>query len=241
MTHDRGLRARRAREGRPAPAAHARPLGGRRPRGGLRSFRRRGFPSMAKVDAEYREYLDTDGRRGARPGPRATCRDDVPATFVRAQRPVGAGRAARARRGARRQRDRARARPPHGAFGHVALGSVTDRLVHSSPVTARPGTARLPVPSRARRCARVTAAYGGVGGCRRPRRRRGDASLPGVGASLRIASFAVWARPAYTTTSGHRLRGRRARASGPQPWSVPRARPSQAVEGLERRARRSRR
>ena len=29
------------------------------------------------------------------------------------------------------------------------------------------------------------------------------------GASLRIASFAVWARPAYTTAAGHRLRGRR--------------------------------
>ena len=87
-----------------------------------------------------------------------------------------------------------------GLFGHVALGSVTDRLVHSSPVS-------LALATRGFRCrpaskvARATAAYGGSEGA-------DDLVLAaarvaaGVGAALRIASFAVWSRPAYTTTLG---------------------------------------
>jgi len=88
----------------------------------------------------------------------------------------------------------------HGSYGHVALGSVTDRLVHSSPVTlcfaprgfrSRPGL----------EVTRATAAYGGSAGA-------DDLVIAAAtvaartGASLRIASFAVWARPAYTTRLG---------------------------------------
>ena len=88
----------------------------------------------------------------------------------------------------------------HGPFGHIALGSVTDRLVHSSPVT-------LALAPRGFRCkpdqkvVRATAAYGGSVSA-------DDLVVAAAtvaartSASLRIASFAVWARPAYTTTLG---------------------------------------
>ncbi|MDA0162478.1 universal stress protein [Solirubrobacter ginsenosidimutans] len=75
----------------------------------------------------------------------------------------------------------------HGALGHVSLGSVSDRLVHSSPVP-------LALAPRGFRCRggcpvrRVTAAFGG-----------GDDSLvvaagkvaADVGAALRVTSLAV--------------------------------------------------
>ena len=149
-------------------------------------------PGMAQVDAEYREYLDEIADAGPRPGPgepaRATYRRRSSGT-ARGPRAVGPARAGRA---ARRQRDRARF-VVAGAFGHVALGSVTDRLLHSSPVT-------IALAPRGFRCkpdpkvTRVTAAYGGSasadepGASRRPRvaaqRRRfaADRVVRGVGA-----------------------------------------------------------
>jgi nucleotide-binding universal stress UspA family protein len=77
-----------------------------------------------------------------------------------------------------------------GAFGHVALGSVSDRLLHSSPVP-------LALAPRGFRCRsgcgvrRVTAAYGGsapelIAVAAREAAR--------VGATLRVASFAVHPR-----------------------------------------------
>jgi nucleotide-binding universal stress UspA family protein len=86
-----------------------------------------------------------------------------------------------------------------GALGHVVLGSVTDRLLHSWPVSlalAPRGFRRRPGTD----VDRVTVAYGG-----------GEAESIVVAAaalaarakaSMRIASFAVWSRPAYTTTLG---------------------------------------
>lgn len=76
-----------------------------------------------------------------------------------------------------------------GAFGHIALGSVNDALLHASPVPV----AIAPRGFRAKESARVrriTAAYGGTEAAK-------DLVLgaagvaQSIGASLRIASFAV--------------------------------------------------
>ena len=85
-------------------------------------------------------------------------------------------------------------------FGHVSLGSVSDRLLHSSPVSVAlsPRGHRCKPDSRVER---VTAAFGGaevaddlvVGAA---------AVAAHVGASLRVASFAVRSRPPYTAGVG---------------------------------------
>ena len=88
----------------------------------------------------------------------------------------------------------------HGAFGHIALGSVTQRLVHSSPVS-------LAFAPRGFRCrpdqkvVRATAAYGGSASADKLVVAAGRVAAS-VGATLRVATFAVWARPAYTTRLG---------------------------------------
>ncbi len=156
------------------------------------------IPGMAKVDTEYRRYLDqtaADALERARehlPG-------DASAMFVRRD----------ARSAAVGLLDVAAEHEasvivlgsaPHGAFGHVALGSVTDRLVHSSPVSL----AFAPRGFRCRpelRVTRATAAYGGSPGAAELVLAAANVAA-GAGATLRIASFAVWARPAYTTRLG---------------------------------------
>jgi nucleotide-binding universal stress UspA family protein len=85
-----------------------------------------------------------------------------------------------------------------GLFGHISLGSVTNRLLHSSPVAI----ALAPRGFRSQpgaKVKRVTAAYDGSASGLLLAAARVAAR---VGASLRIASFAVWSRPAYTTRLG---------------------------------------
>jgi len=156
------------------------------------------IPGMAKVDAEYREYLDETAAEALERA-RQFLPGDVPATFVShssRSAPVGLLELAE-EHGANVI---VLGSSSHGPFGHIALGSVTDRLVHSSPVT-------LALAPRGYRCKpdqqviRATAAYGGSVSA-------DDLVVAAAtvaarsGASLRIASFAVWARPAYTTTLG---------------------------------------
>jgi nucleotide-binding universal stress UspA family protein len=155
------------------------------------------IPGMARIDAEYQEQLNTDADRALEHA-RSELPDDVPARFVRHS-------ARSAAVGLLEQAEEHKASliilgsSSAGALGHVVFGSVTDRLLHSSPVAlalaprgyrCRPGTA----------VGRVTVAYGG-----------GDAEsivvaaaaiATRLNASMRIASFAVWSRPAYTTTLG---------------------------------------
>src|SRR5436305_13795796 len=87
-----------------------------------------------------------------------------------------------------------------GVFWHMSLGGVTSRLLHSSQVAialAKRGFRSQP----GAKVKRVTAAYDGSASA-------GSLLLAAarvaarVGASLRIASFAVWSRPAYTTRLG---------------------------------------
>jgi len=87
-----------------------------------------------------------------------------------------------------------------GHHGHVALGSTTDRLLHSAHVPVAVATRGFRCPPDCR-IARVTAAYGGshhaedlvVGAA-------GVAAR--MGASLRIVSFAVRSHPPYTSGVG---------------------------------------
>lgn len=156
------------------------------------------IPGMAKVDAEYREYLD-EAAAEALERAREYLPGDVPATFVsHSSRSAPAGLLELAEEHAANVI--VLGSSSHGPFGHIVLGSVTDRLVHSSPVT-------LALAPRGYRCkpdqkvVRATAAYGGSVSA-------DDLVVAAAtvaartGASLRIASFAVWARPAYTTTLG---------------------------------------
>lgn len=155
-------------------------------------------PGMARVDAEYREFLD-QGADQALGRARSFLPADVTATYVRhSARSAPAGLLEIAE-----QYD-ARlivlGSSSAGAFGHIALGSVTDRLLHSSPVS-------IALAPRGFRCSpeatvtRVTAAFGGTQSADDLVLAAASVSAD-VGASLRIATFAVWSRPSYTTRLG---------------------------------------
>jgi nucleotide-binding universal stress UspA family protein len=153
-------------------------------------------PSPARVDAEYREYLEgvakaaLDGARARLP---ADIEVEVELHHARSA-PAGLLDAAQRHDASVIVAGSAVA----GGSGHVSLGSTTGRLLHSSPLPV----ALAPHGFRTRpdaRVQRVTAAFGGsaedlvVGAA-------GVAAR--VGASLRIASFAVRPHAPYTAGVG---------------------------------------
>jgi nucleotide-binding universal stress UspA family protein len=175
-------------------------------------------PSPARIDAEYREYLEREATDAL-----AEARARVPAgvpveTLVHHARSAPAGLLEVAER-----RDAAvivAGSSSAGHFGRVALGSVSDRLLHSSPIP-------LALAPRGYRCrpdgrvTRVSAAFGGSEGAEDLV--VGAAGVAAqVGASLRIVSFAVRARPPYTAGVG----------TGPERTVI-----AQWVEEIESRAR----
>jgi nucleotide-binding universal stress UspA family protein len=155
-------------------------------------------PSPAKVDAEYRAELERIATEALEVA-RAHIPADIPATtLVRPARSVPAGLLEMAEE--HDARVLVVGSSSIGAFGRVALGSVSSWLVHSSPIL-------VALPPRGYRCAperrvtRVTVAYGGSEG--------GDDLVVAaaevaarLGASLRLASFAVRRRPPYTSGVG---------------------------------------
>jgi len=155
-------------------------------------------PGMARIDAEYQGYLDKLAD-SALAEARHRMPDDVPTTYVRH----------RARSAPTGLLDLAAQHDAHlvvlgsscaGAFGHVTLGSVSDRLLHSSPVM----TALAPRGFRyatGAKVARVTAACGGSDAAETLVVAAAGVAA-GLDAALRIASFAVWQRPDYTTRLG---------------------------------------
>jgi nucleotide-binding universal stress UspA family protein len=154
-------------------------------------------PGMARIDSEYRKYLD-DAADTALDEARSNAPADVPVTFVRhSARSVPVGLLELADE--RSARLLVLGSSSAGAFGHVSLGSVTDRLLHSSPTP-------LSLAPRGFRCkadaevGRVTVAYGGSSSMNLVVAAAAVAAI--VGATLRLASFAVWSRPPYTTTLG---------------------------------------
>ncbi len=153
-------------------------------------------PGMARIDAEYRKELDEIADQALELA-RRNLPGDVSARFERhSARSAPAGLVEMAK-----QYDAYMivvGTSSAGVFGHIALGSVTNRLLHSSPVAL----ALAPRGFRSRpgaKVKRVTAAYDGSASGLLLAAARVAAR---VGASLRIASFAVWSRPAYTTRLG---------------------------------------
>ena len=126
-------------------------------------------PGPARVDAEYRAYLD-EAARQVLDEARERLPDDVTATYaVRHARSAPAGLM-----DAAQEHDAGLivvGSSSAGVFGHVSLGSVTDGLLHSSPtpVALAPRGFRCSPGARCRaRHRRVR----GVGRRRRPDRRR---------------------------------------------------------------------
>lgn len=155
-------------------------------------------PSPARVDAEYRAYLE-DTANDALEQARERLPDDIASTpRLQHARSAPAGLLEVAE-----EHDASvivAGSSAAGGFGHVSLGSATSRLLHSSPVPV----ALAPRGFRSKpdaRVLRVTAAFGGAEGAE-------DlvvaaAGVAGrVGASLRLASFAVRSRPPYTSGVG---------------------------------------
>ena len=153
---------------------------------------------MARIDAEYRKELDEIADQ-ALESARKNLPGDVSARFERhsaRSAPAGLLELAKQYDGYMIVVGTSSA----GVFGHISLGSVTNRLLHSSPIAV----ALAPRGFRSQpgaKVKRVTAAYDGSASA-------GSLLLAAarvaarVGASLRIASFAVWSRPAYTTRLG---------------------------------------
>lgn len=155
-------------------------------------------PGMARIDAEYRDALNELADRALEQA-KENLPTGVSATFVRhSARSAPAGLLELAEQHAADLI--VLGSSSAGMFGHVALGSVSDRLLHSSPISLALATRgfRAKGDTRVRR---VTVAYGGSGAA---------VSLVVAAASvaarlraaLRIASFAVWSRPEYPTTLG---------------------------------------
>jgi nucleotide-binding universal stress UspA family protein len=153
-------------------------------------------PSPAKVDAEYRAELNTIAEHVLAQA-RARLPEDIKvSTEVHQARSTPAGLLEVAEKHAASLIVAGSAES--GGSGHVTLGSTTGRLLHSSPIPV----ALAPRGFRARpdaRVKRVTAAFGGS---------QDDLVVAAagvaarVGASLRLASFAVRPRAPYTVAVG---------------------------------------
>jgi nucleotide-binding universal stress UspA family protein len=155
-------------------------------------------PGMARVDAEYRAFLD-QAADDALERARQQLPDGVTAELVRHRaQSVSSGLVEVAtERGASML---LLGSSSAGHFGHVALGSVSDPLLHSSPVTLMLAPRGFRIGPQAR-VTRVTAAYGGTTASEELVVAAAGVAAR-VGASLRIASFAVWSRPSYTMRLG---------------------------------------
>ena len=189
---------------RAAPRGHARALGRRRPR------RLRGRPRA----------LAAEPGAGGRRVPGSTCSDGG--------RGAGAGARAAARRHARPRSwstTRARCRPacsrwpssatralivvgssPAGGAGQVDARQREQPAAAQLADPGRAGAARVPLPRRTRGVARVTAAFGGTESAENLVIAAAGVAAR-VGATLRLASFAVRPRAPYTVGVG--TRGRR--------------------------------
>jgi nucleotide-binding universal stress UspA family protein len=156
------------------------------------------LPGMARVDAEYREYLDKTADQALELA-RSYLPPDVSARFVRhsaRSAPAGLLEVAQENEAGLVVVGSSSA----GAFGHIVLGSVTDRLLHSSPLPIALATRGFRTRPDVR-VRRSTVAYGGSADAESLAAAAAAISAE-VGASMRIASFAVWSRPPYTTRLG---------------------------------------
>jgi nucleotide-binding universal stress UspA family protein len=154
-------------------------------------------PGPAKVDAEYQAHLDSTATEVLERARGRLAADITSRLLVQHARSAPAGLVEAAE-----QHDARMivvGSSSAGAFGHVSLGSVSGRLLHSSPVPVAltPRGHRCQAGSRVER---VTAAFSGPEGADLVVAAAAVAAQ--VGASLRIASFAVRSRPPYTSGVG---------------------------------------
>lgn len=153
-------------------------------------------PSPARVDAEYQEALDR-AASDALEAARSRLPDDLSvATLVHRARSTPAGLLEVAEQ--RAASLIVAGSSASGGPGSVTLGSATSRLLHSSPlpVALAPRGFRCPPDGRV---SRVTAAFGSSG----EDLVVGAAGVAArVGASLRLASFAVRPRAPFTISVG---------------------------------------
>ncbi len=153
------------------------------------------FPSPARVDAEYQSYLD-DVAQQALDRARADLPADVSATF-------SAHRARSAPSGLLEVAEQHDATlivlgsASGGVFGRIAFGSVTDRLLHSSAYPLALATRGFR-SGPGGRVTRVTVAYGGSDQADDLVVAAGVVAVR-MGATLRLASFAVQPPPPTTT------------------------------------------
>jgi nucleotide-binding universal stress UspA family protein len=156
------------------------------------------YPSPARVDAEYQEYLQAAAKE-ALDKARTRLPSDIPAAFeIHDARSVPAGLLEVAEK-----QDAALivvGSSAAGGSGHVTLGSASSRLLYSSPIP-------VAVAPRGFRCAadarvtRVTAAFGGSENAENLVIAAAGVAAR-VGATLRLASFAVRSRAPYTVAVG---------------------------------------
>ena len=156
------------------------------------------YPSPARVDAEYQQYLQQTANEALEKA-RARLPSDIPATFeVHDARSVPAGLLELAQ-----QRDASLivvGSSASGGSGQVTLGSASSRLLYSSPipVAIAPRGFRCPPDARV---TRVTAAFGGTESAENLVIAAASVAAR-VGATLRLASFAVRVRAPYTVAVG---------------------------------------
>ena len=156
------------------------------------------YPSPARVDAEYQQYLQQNATEALEKA-RTRLPSDIPATFVvHDARSVPAGLLELAE-----QRDASLivvGSSASGGSGQVTLGSASSRLLYSSPipVAIAPRGFRCPPDARV---TRVTAAFGGTESAENLVIAAASVAAR-VGATLRLASFAVRMRAPYTVAVG---------------------------------------
>ncbi len=155
---------------------------------------RQWLPGLGREDAAYQQQID-DMTEGALAQARSELPADVSATFATVNArstPTGLLEAAEQRKASLIAVGSSAA----GLFGHIALSSVADRLLHSSPIPV----ALAPRGFRSGNTAkvtRVTVAYTGTEQCDSLLRAASD--LAGkIGAPMRLASFAVQHAPPVT-------------------------------------------
>jgi nucleotide-binding universal stress UspA family protein len=155
-------------------------------------------PGLAKIDAEYQEYLDQVTQEALDSAKRALS-DDVPASFVAVRArstPAGLLEAAEKHGASLLVLGSSSA----GGIGRVSLGSVADHVLHSAPVPV----AMAPRGFRSRpgaRVGRITAAYGATSGGAEFAAAAAELAVQ-LGAALRLASFAVRSGPVVTAGVG---------------------------------------
>jgi nucleotide-binding universal stress UspA family protein len=155
-------------------------------------------PSPAKVDAEYRAELERVASESL-DAARARIPTNIAATtLVRSAHSVPTGLLEVAEE--HDVRVLVVGSSSAGVFGRVALGSVSSRLMHSSPVLVALPPRGYHCPPDAR-VTRVTGAYGGSESSDDLVVAAAEVTAR-LGASLRLASFAVRSRPTYTSGIG---------------------------------------